>query len=78
MFVRQKTVCVAEVMFALFFYVVHNVWPLGMENQHQLADCIDSEHLNLLFLKCGAGGPARFTRTDLFNAFSLVASLTTY
>lgn len=29
--------------------VFHNVWPTGMEKEQELADCIDSEHLKLLF-----------------------------
>lgn len=58
------TECVAEVIFAV--YVSHNVWPLGKEKEQELADCIDLEHLHLLFLKCSTGGPARFTSANLF------------
>lgn len=37
--------------------VFHNVWPLGMEKEQELADCIDSEHLKLRLYGAVQEGP---------------------
>lgn len=59
------TDCVPVVIFAFLCNVFHNV--LGVEKRQELADCIDSEHLKLLFYGTIQEGLRGFFKLTCFH-----------